>query len=334
MKQPSLIGFLLLLLSAQFSAMELELDAKLFHAQKLNFRIEAFIDGRIAVAKPVGYTKLGLGNRPEAMLLPANFGRYCDSVFRFPARGAGTMPSLIAVIRQITVLELIERGNECSDVTLSMDFYRLDSASGSYGWYYQSYQKYIFGPVMDATSRHSKTLANAFFKSFEDLSAFMSGAGGSGIGGEMVSREQLLLNSGREPADRSSADTTLSDGIYLNVWQLLKNRPAHLPALQARVNSLKVENTDASLVWPDAVCYAFVKNGELFVCARKSRYHKARINFAARQLQFQANRKQVKMATLGNSFGISDAPLGAVSSPSGSYSHELLLDLESGCFIK
>ena len=327
--------FLTLLSDARLHAIELTLDESLFRYQKLNFRVEAFVDARIRLEKPVGYTKAGISNRPEEILLPADFAKYCEGFFKNIFAANANKPSLVAVINQVTVLELTEKGNEVSDVLLSIDYYRRDSLLGGYRRYYQTFHKAVFGPVMDATKKHGKNLSEAFLASFQQVSAFAST--NSNVGGELINREKLFaLQVDAAASKPANGDTTqLADGIYFNAQQLLQNRPAHAPSLLVKIEGLHPENyPDIRMTLPEAQCYAFVHKGQLYLCVRTSVYHRSKLSFASRQARVLDRSQASKKGVLLNSFGLEDVPLGAVATPSGSMSKELLIDLESGCFIK
>lgn len=309
--------------AVQVFSLELGLDKNMFNSEKFSFRIDSFVDERLNKEAPVGFTKIGLKNKTEDMVLPADFGNYCRNFFSTALAQASGELRFIAVIQQLTVQELVVSGNEVSDASLSVDYYLWDEKSQTRRLFYRSYYKSIAGPVLDATKKHAKNLSNAFLVSFRDLSAY--------------AQEKGAARANFVPLQSPAKDTILQDGLYYSLKQLLMNKPDPLGAIAGSVDTATLENyLDAEMFAPLSTACALVKNGTLYVCIRKNVYHKAVPVFGSRKLKvldIQNKKSSLKDYGYIINFGIVGALIVDVMNLSGKDS-VLLMDMESGLMLE
>lgn len=321
-------------------AFEVGLVSEHFKSEKFDFKINSFIDGRINKTKYVGYTQLGTFKGIEDLFLPVDFGKYCNDFFKAAPIKFKNKKTFCAVINQVSIQEIADGSTQYSDVSLSIDYYLVDTIKQECSLYYRSYLKSIKASEFDITKKHALNLSNAFLTSFLNLTDYIN----SKV--SLFNYPSLKTNTLKDSLDKKlvlSKDTVIKDGVYYSTKQLYQNAPdIEMQKFLASIDTSRLELylNEKVEVLMGPTCYAFVKNGILYPCVRKKLYHQAVIDFRHKLIcVIDVNSKKSTIMNESASkpyymFGIAGAIVGDVINAKKVQGDVLYIDLDNGLIGK
>lgn len=336
-KRKCFIAVYFILISTFSFAYDIVIKVADFGEVNYSFSLSKFIDARLNAGKPVGFTRIGISNKPEELRLPHNFAMYCDSVFHSGDLKYNNALNLIPVINQITIQETHDGGKEYSTVSLSVDYYLSNDPSCSL--YYSSYIRISDQSGWDITKKHARNLSYAFFKSFQNLQKFIDAK--ESVKSKWTTNLSLLRDSVITLSDKV-AQNSVSDGIYFSCKQLLDNKPStDYPELLATIDTAKntIEFTPKTSFFLNNSAFAIVKNHVVYIQIRNLAYQKAQLESGTRLAYYKNLTRRnsnvgAGLASVGlGMFGFVGAVTGSlIKSATSKYEtiDKLYIDLETG----
>ncbi len=335
--------YFLALFSSKLFALEVDIKGYYFDRAKFNFFIENFVDARMNKEKPVGYTRIGVSNRTEALTIPKNFNEHCYNFFRDYALNFDTSLKFICVINQVTIQESHSGGKEYSTASLSIDFYK--SENDSCNLYFSSFVISNIQDGIDITKKHCYNLCKVFYESFSNLKAF-------------VSRKSIPFESNKKrlkeilhpiPAERVilTNDSIVKDGLYYSSSQLSANNPSlyyarFLANIDTSENDLMIEKNDSLI--SDHNAFAFSKGNCLYINCQGRYFIKSGVNLNSNLAYFKNLKIKIRTGDdvddliarilLGNLFGFTGSMVGSLYFQNGTSEVIIIpkrfIDLETG----
>ncbi len=319
-------------------AYEVKLTGSVFKGERYEFAFAKFIDARLNYNKPVGYTRMGVSNRVEELVLNKKFNEYCDSVFNIKGIKYEGRIKLIPVFTQITIQETHSGGDEFSNVSLAMDFYKIEGDSCFL--YYSSFTKVNSVNGFDITKKHGKNLSTAISVIFSNLNVFVSQES------PLIKPAKISIGQLRDTLEimnNTFHDAPLKEGIYFSCRDLINNEPsADFADLISNVDTSKNELffSESTIFFRRNYFFAFVKKNTLYVHLKDLTYHRANIDKRNRLAYFKDLKRTrasigagIISAGLAGLFGLLGAAIGKSIMETLSKEEmveRLYLDMENG----
>jgi hypothetical protein len=238
----------------------LALDKNAFVYEKYNFCIVDVIDARINKEVPSGFFYQGLLNKKHTVgndSLSKSLVRYLNK----HTKPFYESTKIILVINQLNITEIVSNNIDDFEFTIGFDYYRVtdNSAKLEYSQYLRYYKGAGLNKENAINKGFSETFAAAFLQFKNQLMYYKP---------PVFTPVNItdLYNKLTEPINPSST-SQITDGVYFNIAQLLKNAPALVSGYTVKDSALfsaqpAVIDSKTYLV---KKAFAIVKSGQLFL---------------------------------------------------------------------